>query len=103
MLHALLLIYRLKNSSRCQHAELYDELAPAFAAVSGLLSKMRLENAATGRYGSFYVFETKAAFDAFVASELFATVWWHPSLGNLMAMDFSINPGLAAITTKGRR
>ncbi len=68
-----------------------------------LISQIWLENDATRRYGGCYVFATKAAFDAFVASELFATFCGNPELRNLTTMDFSINPGLTAITTKGRR
>lgn len=98
-MHALVVTYSLHNgTSRAEHAELCEELAPAFAAFRGLVSKTWLANEDTGRYGGFYVFEAKGAFDRFVASELFATLREHGSLRGLTASDYAIDPGPTAIT-----
>ena len=71
-MHALFVTYGLNGTTPCQHVELSQALAPAFAAVPGVVSRTPLENHTAGRYGAFYVFETKSEFDRFVASELFA-------------------------------
>lgn len=98
-MHALVVTYSLHNgTSRAEHAELCEELAPAFAAFGGLLSKTWLANADTGCYGGFYVFEAKSAFDRFVASELFATLQEHRCLHAVAASDFDIELGPTAIT-----
>jgi hypothetical protein len=97
-MHALVVIYGLSHSSSAQHDELCEEIAPAVAAVRGLLSKTWLANRATGRYGGFYVFETKGHFDRFVASELFETLRSHHSITGLTTSDFSINGGPTAVT-----
>jgi hypothetical protein len=90
-MHALSVTYRLNHATRAQHAELHSELAPAFAAVSGLVSQTCLANTDAGRYGAFYVFESKAAFDAFVASELFDATVGHPSVRDVAVGDFSVD------------
>jgi hypothetical protein len=93
-MHALLVTYGLNGRTACEHAELSEALAPAFAAVAGLVSRTPLENPTAGRYGAFYVFETKGAFDRFVAGELYAATDGAPGLLNLTTHDFSI-PGRA--------
>jgi hypothetical protein len=89
-MHSLLVTYGLNGRTPCEHAELSEALAPAFAAVPGLISRTPLENPTAGRYGAFYVFETKGAFDRFVAGELYAATDGSPELANLAASDFSI-------------
>jgi Putative mono-oxygenase ydhR len=100
-MHALLVTYGLNGRTACEHAELSEALAPAFAAVPGLVSRTPLENPTAGRYGAFYVFETKSAFDRFVAGELYAATDGSPELAHLAAADFSV-PSRAARRASGR-
>ena len=100
-MHALLVTYGLNGTTPCEHAELREALAPAFAAVPGLVSRTPLENPTAGRYGAFYVFEAKGAFDRFVASELYAATDGAPELISRAASDFSI-PSRAARRASGR-
>jgi hypothetical protein len=89
-MHALFVTYALNGNTPCEQAELYEALAPAFAAVPGLVSRTPLANPAAGRYGAFYVFETKGAFNRFVAGELYAATDGSPQFVNPTASDFSI-------------
>ena len=86
----LLVTYSLERSTAAEHAELGDELAPAIEAVPGLIDHRRLVNEATGRYGAFYVFETRPAFDRFVASELFAALCSHRNVRDCATSDFAV-------------
>lgn len=97
-LHALIVTYELADATRAEHAELCAQLAPAFAAVPGLRSMTWLANAATGSYGAFYVFDTKSAFDRFVASELFATLRGHPTIRDPVTSDFAVDAAPTEIT-----
>ena len=97
-MHALFVTYGLNGTTPCQHVELSQALAPAFAAVPGLVSRIPLENPTAGRYGAFYIFETKGEFDRFVASELFGVTDGSPELPNLAASDFSIPNGAGRAT-----
>jgi hypothetical protein len=100
-MHALFISYSLRDANPAQHAELCEQLAPAVAAVPGLVSKTWLVNAETGRFGGFYVFESRAAFERYVASELFATLM---SLGSVVdevvTSEFSV-AGIPTALTKG--
>ena len=89
--HAFLVTYSLDGATSTEHAELCAQLAPAVAAVSGLVSATWLANEATGRYGGFYLFETRSAFDRFVASELFDTLRSHRSVRRVAASDFGVH------------
>ena len=97
-MHALVVTYSLRDASPAQHAELCRQLAPAVAAVRGLVSKTWLANGETGRYGGFYVFESRAAFDRYVASELFEMLRSHHSVADVGASEFSIDEGPTALT-----
>ena len=63
-----------------------------------LVSYTWLSNETTGRYGAFYVFQSKPAFDAFVASELYDMLREHRTVDDLTASDFSIEPVPTALT-----
>jgi hypothetical protein len=96
--HAFVASYRLDGVTAAEHDELCEQLAPAMAAVPGLVSMTWLCNAATGRYGGFYVFESKADFDGFVASELFAMLGEQRGLAQFEAGDYAICAVPTAIT-----
>jgi Putative mono-oxygenase ydhR len=97
-MHAFVVSYSLRDATPSEHSELCEQLAPAVASVGGLASATWLTNPATGRYGAFFVFETKPDFDRFVASELFATISSHGSIDDLKAADYSISDRPTAVT-----
>jgi hypothetical protein len=97
-MHALFVSYRLRGATAAEHAELCAQLAPAFAAVAGLVSLTWLANQATARYGGFYVFRDKPAFDAFVASELFEALRSHRAVDELTGSEFEIDQRPTALT-----
>lgn len=96
--HALILTYELEGATAPEHAELYEQLAPAIAAVPGLMSQARLANEAVGRYGGFYVFESRSAFDRFVASELFEALRSHRAVRDASTLDFAVDGDRSALT-----
>lgn len=97
-MHALLLSYSLSAAQDAEHAELCEQLAPAVAAVHGLVTGTWFGNRETGRYGGFYTFETKPDLDRFVASELFDALVSHRALTAVSASEFGITARATAIT-----
>ena len=89
-MHVLVVNFNLKGVDEQQYAALCDQVAPAFAAVPGLLSKVWLKDSANGIYGGVYTFQDRAAFEDFRQSALFGTVAGHPNLTNITARDFGI-------------
>lgn len=106
LVHALILTYELRASTPAEHDELYEQLAPAVGAVPGLVSHTRLANEATGRYGGIFRFESRRAFERFVASELFEALCSHRAVRSCTASDFAVTdrgaPEAGATTTAGR-
>lgn len=90
-MHAFVVTYCLDGLAAAEHAELSEQLSPALDAVPGLISRTPLENRDTGRFGAFFVFETKASFDRFVASELYGATY-DARLG-VTASDYAIPKG----------
>jgi hypothetical protein len=101
-MHALFVSYVLRGSDPVQHSELCEQLAPAVAAVPGLLAKTWLTNRETGRFGGFYVFASREAFERYVASELYDTLLSSGSVAAVSASDFSIAE-LPTALTRGPR
>lgn len=73
-----------------------DQLAPAFAAQPGLVSKVWLNGG--GTYGGIYTWADKAAADTFKQTELFAGVAAHPNLRDVRSVEFDVLDGPTSVT-----
>ena len=93
----LVVNYSLDGMTESEYESLCDELAPAFAAVPGLVSKVWLADRDNGVYGGVYTFENGAAVDAFLASEL-GQVAAVPGLANVTIRRFEVLAEPTAIT-----
>ena len=89
-MQALIVNFNLEGITRSDYEGVCNEIAPAFAAVPGLISKHWLADEANNTYGGIYLFQDQAALDGFLASELFAGVGGNPALANATAKPFSI-------------
>lgn len=86
----LIVNFNLDGITRIDYEGVCNELAPAFAAVPGLLSKHWLADEENNTYGGVYMFQDQNALDDFLTSELFAGVGGNPALANATAKPFSI-------------
>jgi hypothetical protein len=93
----LVVNYSLDGMTESEYESLCDELAPVFAAVPGLVSKVWLADRDNGVYGGVYTFENGAAVDAFLASEL-GQVAAVPGLANVTIRRFEVLAEPSAIT-----
>ena len=90
--------FQLSGATEEEYAALCDELAPAFAAVPGLVRKVWLANSDTGTYGGVYVWRDRQAMKDFTQTELFESVEKHPALTNITSVDFGVLEGPTQIT-----
>jgi hypothetical protein len=74
-----------------------DELAPAFAAVPGLLSKIWLHGEGDLR-GGVYVWDDRPAFDGFLASDLGRAVRAHPNIADLTIRTYAVDEAPTRVT-----
>ena len=94
----LIVNFNLTGVTEDQYAVLCDQIAPAFAAVPGLVSKMWLADSASATYGGVYVWESRQALDSFKASDLFKGIAAHPNLSNVTAREFGVLEGPTEVT-----
>ena len=97
-MHIQIINFNLDGIGRSEYDQVCDDLAQTFADVSGLISKHWLANDGTNTYGGVYVWESKDAYEAFIASELFAAVGGNPALANVSSLDFDVIEAPTRIT-----
>ena len=97
-MEVLIVNFSLDGLSETDYETLCDEVAPAFAAVPGLTSKVWLADRAEGVFGGVYAFDSARAVDAFLASELFAGVGATPGLANISVRRFGVLEAPTAVT-----
>ena len=73
-------------------------LGEPFAQVPGLVWKIWMLNEEAGEAGGLYLFESDAARQAFLQSELAAAVKAAPILRDFEAKVFDVIPGVTALT-----
>lgn len=94
----LIVNFSLDGLSENEFARSCDELAPAFAAVPGLASKVWLADRAEGVYGGIYTFESDEALDDYLQSDLFAGIGATPGLVNVSVRRFGVLDGPTRVT-----
>src|SRR5262249_47759751 len=97
-MHIQVINYALDGVTEDQYIALCNDLAPQFGKVPGLLGKYWLANAEQNVYGGIYLWENKAAMDAYMKSELASTVAAHPNLRNITSRDFEVISTLTRFT-----
>jgi heme-degrading monooxygenase HmoA len=103
-MHIQVINFHLENLDDAAYRVLCDEVAPAFAEVPGLLSKVWLANPSTNTYGGVYAWASREAMEEFSKSELFGAVATNTSFADVSSVDFdvledptSVTRGLAAV------
>jgi heme-degrading monooxygenase HmoA len=89
-MHIQIIKFRLKDLSEADYRGVCDELAPAFADMPGLVSKVWLANSAANTYGGVYTWASREAMEEFSKSELFTAVATNPNLADITSVDFDV-------------
>ena len=103
-MHVQIINFHLKDVSEADYRAHCDEVAPAFAEVPGLISKVWLANRTTNTYGGVYTWASREAMDEYAKSDLFKAVATNPNLAEITSIDFdvleeptSVTRGLAGV------
>ena len=102
-MHIQIVNFKLKEISRPDYDALCDQVAPAFAEIPGLISKVWLESDNTNTYGGVYTWRDRPAMEAFLKSDLFRTVATHPNLTDITSRDFAVQERPSGVTAADRR
>jgi quinol monooxygenase YgiN len=97
-MHIQIVNLNLHDFSDSDYRQACDGLAPAFADVPGLISKVWLADEATNTYGGVYTWIDRAAMEAFASSDLFKAIVANPHLVDITSRDFSVLAGPTSVT-----
>ncbi len=97
-MHVQIVNFQLDGMSEAEFRATSEHLAPAFAAVPGLISKTWLADPASNTYGGVYLWDGEAACRAYQESELFNAVKTHPHFANLISREFGVLDGPSRVT-----
>ena len=103
-MHVQIINFQLKDVSEADFRAHCDEVAPAFAELPGLISKVWLANQSTNTYGGVYTWASREAMEEYAKSDLFRAVATNPNLAGITSIDFdvleeptSVTRGLAVV------
>ena len=98
-MHAQLITYQLSDISQTEYLkQMVEPDAPILANVSGLISKVWLADEEKNSFGGFYLWESKEAMEAFMHSDLVASVVSRPFVTNVSSVDYAVNEAASKIT-----
>ena len=97
--HIQIINFSLKNISDEDYRELTEAIAPAFTNLPGLVSKTWLANQDTNTYGGVYVWQDRAAMEAYAATDIFKGMATNPHFDNLTVRDFAVLENPTRVTS----
>ena len=97
-MHIQVINFNLEGINRPEYEAICDELAGAFAALPGLISKHWLADEENNTYGGVYIWETRDDYEVYLNSELFAGVGANPALVNIVSRGFDVIEGPTRVT-----
>src|SRR3989339_603785 len=97
-MHIQIVNFNLKNMSEEEFHKMCDEVAPAFASIPGLVSKVWLADPAKNTYGGVYTWRDRHAMETFAKSDLFKAVAANSHFDNLNSRDFAVLDGPTRVT-----
>lgn len=95
-MHIQIINFELNGITEEQYVGMCEQLAPDFAALPGLISKVWLRG--DGTYGGVYTWADRAAMEDFTRTELFGAVVSHPQLSDVRSTDFAVLDGPTSVT-----
>lgn len=98
-MQAQLITYQLQDISQADYLrQMVVPDAPVLAGVKGLISKVWLADIDRNTFGGFYLWESKAAMEEFMHSDLVKAVVSRPFVKNVSSADYEVNQDASLIT-----
>ncbi len=88
-MHILIVTFQLNDLTEDAYAAYCAEMAPHFATLSGLISKIWLANSETQTYGGVYLWQSRADLEHYLTSETFRAIRDSPHFANVSACSFA--------------
>lgn len=95
---ALYAMFSLDGISEDEYLRYAEEIAPRFAEIDGLISKVWLTDPATGRFGALYLYESRDAVAAFLSSDFGQEQARTPFCRDIVVQELQVLPGPSKVT-----
>ncbi len=90
-MHIQIINFSLEGIGHEEYIEIANSVAPTFAALPGLVSKVWLSDEENNTYGGIYTWENRTDMENYNSSDLFAEALTNnPNFANLSVKDFGI-------------
>ena len=89
-MHILIVNFNLEDMSHEEFTVLCGQLAPSWAEIPGLISKVWLADPQSNTYGGVYTWQDRPAMEIFMETSRFKDVAGHPNFANITATDFGV-------------
>lgn len=90
--------FNLSGIDENAYVEAVKSLAPGYAQVPGLKSKVWIKQSKIGTYGGIYHWAAKADYDNYLKSDLYKAVSTHPNLVNFSTACYEDVPEGTLVT-----
>ncbi len=98
-MHIQIVSLNVEGITNDEWAKMADDLAPAFADVPGLVSKVWLVDPETNScVGGVYTWQDRQAMENYAESDLFKAVLAHPNVTNITSTDYTVMEGPTRVT-----
>ena len=97
-MHIQVVSFNLKDMTATEYRNLCDGLAPVFAGMPGLISKVWLANEEANTYGGVYTWVDRAAMESYLRSDVFSAVAANPCLVNIKSTEYGVLEGPSRVT-----
>jgi putative monooxygenase ydhR len=98
-MRAQIITYQLNDISQAEYLkQMVEPDAPVLANVKGLISKVWLADKERNSFGGFYLWESEAAMEEFMLSDLVKAVVSRPFVKNVSSVDYDVNEKASLIT-----
>ena len=89
-MHVQIINFRLRDISEEDYRGHCEAIAPAFANLSGLVSKTWLANPETNTYGGVYVWRDRRAMEEYEETDIYKGMLTNPHFDGVTIKDFGI-------------
>ncbi len=89
-MHVQIINFRLEGIDEEAYRKQAEAIAPAFAEMSGLVSKTWLANREANTYGGMYVWRDREAMERYAASEIFRGMAANSHFVDVSVKDFAV-------------
>ena len=90
--------FSLVEMSGKDHLSQVEAIAPAFAGLSGLISKTWLANSESNTYGVVYVWRDREAMEACKQTDFYNGMLANPHFENITSTDFGVLENSTLVT-----